>query len=388
MSNTLGAIIIEGHVQGLSNTRSLGRMGIPVYVVDKYDCIARHSVYCKKYFKSPNYIEDSFANFLIDLAKQEDIEGWVLVPSNDHAVLTISKFKNQLEEYFNFVVPDLEIVNLIYDKVKLLNLARRVGVPIPESKTIKSTKEELEISFSFPVLTKGRNGLSFYKSTGKKAFLAKDKVELKGQLNFLEEKGEMLNSFTQELIPFDGSNKTVSFTAFCENGEIIAHWTGVKLREHPLNFGTATFTKSTFIDECLLQSETLLRELSYSGVCEVEYLKDPRDGLYKLIEINPRTWLWTGLAKASGVDYANMIYNKAIGKPITKVSADELERYWINPFTDTPFSLLAILKGRLSISKYVRSLFYSNIENALFYKGDLMPAWAFLLKSFSFLKNR
>lgn len=30
-----GAIIIEGHVQGLSNKQSLGDRGIPVYIIDK-----------------------------------------------------------------------------------------------------------------------------------------------------------------------------------------------------------------------------------------------------------------------------------------------------------------------------------------------------------------
>ena len=35
-----GAIVIEGHVQGLSNTRSLGELGIPVYVLDVSHCLA------------------------------------------------------------------------------------------------------------------------------------------------------------------------------------------------------------------------------------------------------------------------------------------------------------------------------------------------------------
>ena len=45
MKNNTGVIVIEGHVQGLSNTRSLGEKGIPVYVVDKDNCIARYSRY-------------------------------------------------------------------------------------------------------------------------------------------------------------------------------------------------------------------------------------------------------------------------------------------------------------------------------------------------------
>jgi D-aspartate ligase len=84
MSNTSGAIIIEGHVQGLSNTRSLGEAGIPVFVVDKVNCLARYSRYCRKFFRCPDFIEDAFADFLIDLAEKENLKDWVLIPSNDH----------------------------------------------------------------------------------------------------------------------------------------------------------------------------------------------------------------------------------------------------------------------------------------------------------------
>ena len=49
-----GAIVIEGHVQGLSNTRSLGELGIPVYVLDVSHCLAQYSKYCTKYFRCPN----------------------------------------------------------------------------------------------------------------------------------------------------------------------------------------------------------------------------------------------------------------------------------------------------------------------------------------------
>ncbi len=45
---TKGAIVLEGHVQGLSNTRSLGELGIPVYVIDVVHCLAQHSRFCAK----------------------------------------------------------------------------------------------------------------------------------------------------------------------------------------------------------------------------------------------------------------------------------------------------------------------------------------------------
>ena len=64
-----GVIIIEGHVQGLSNVRSIGEMGVPVIVVDRNNCIARYSKYCKAFFKCPPFNSDEFAVFLINLAK-------------------------------------------------------------------------------------------------------------------------------------------------------------------------------------------------------------------------------------------------------------------------------------------------------------------------------
>ena len=90
-SNIPGAIIIEGHVQGLSNTRALGMEGIPVIVIDTRNCIARYSKFCNKFFICPSFIEDGFVRFLLELCESEGLHGWLLLPSNDHAVYSISK---------------------------------------------------------------------------------------------------------------------------------------------------------------------------------------------------------------------------------------------------------------------------------------------------------
>ena len=387
MKNKRGAIIIEGHVQGLSNARSLGEAGILVFVVDKTNCIARYSKYCSKFFRCPDFEKDEFATFLVELAQKENIQDWVLIPSNDHAVYTISKHKAQLEKYYKVITPSLDIIESIYDKSKLLHIAQRCGVAIPQTQYFTSANDSIG-NITFPVLTKGRFGLSFYQTLGKKAFLASNKTELQSQFELIRSKYDISKTFTQELIPFDGTNKTVSFTAFCVNGEVKTHWAGVKLREHPIQFGTATFAKSIYCEECLEQSISLLRELNYTGVCEVEYLKDPRDGKYKLIEINARTWLWVGLAKACGVDYAKIIYDYVNNSSIDYPSNYIADKAWINPITDTVFSLLGMLKRLVNPRDYLQSIFRQSKVNALFSKGDLKPGFAYFYKSFSFLKNR
>ena len=87
-----GVVVIEGHVQGLANTRALGKAGISVIVVSEHNCLARYSRYCKKFIKCPGYLSSEFIDFLISLALSEGIDGWVLLPSNDHRILFAPNF--------------------------------------------------------------------------------------------------------------------------------------------------------------------------------------------------------------------------------------------------------------------------------------------------------
>ena len=58
-----------------------------------------------------------------------------------------------------------------------------------------------------------------------------------------------------------------------------------------------------YIPELEQYGSVLLKEIGYYGLSEVEFKKDPRDGRYKLLEINARTWLWHSLAIRCGVDF-------------------------------------------------------------------------------------
>ena len=53
--------------------------------------------------------------------------------------------------------------------------------------------------------------------------------------------------------------------------------------------------------------------LGFHGISQVEFKRDPRDGRYKLMEINPRLWQWHGLAAACGVDLPRIAYCDLLG---------------------------------------------------------------------------
>jgi predicted ATP-grasp superfamily ATP-dependent carboligase len=74
-------------------------------VVDKGDCVARHSRYCTGFFRCPDYDSDALADFLIRLAEEKNLKDWLLLPSNDHAVVTLSRNKARLETVFKVITP-------------------------------------------------------------------------------------------------------------------------------------------------------------------------------------------------------------------------------------------------------------------------------------------
>lgn len=373
-TNSKGAIIIEGHVQGLSNVRSLGEKGIPVYVMDVCHCLAQHSKYCKKYFRCPAFNTPEFIDFLIEIGKKEKLDGWVLIPSNDHIVENLSNNKERLQPYFKTIAPEPATINNIVNKKNLLKVAEACGTPIPAT-CYPESKDQID-NLRFPVLIKGNMGLSFYKATHAKAIQIDTPNEVKPILDNVLSKVSCDNVMIQELLPFDHEHKVVSFTCFAENGEIKSYWMGDKLREHPIKYGTATYSRSISIPQVLENAIPLVKSLNYTGVCEIEFMRDLRDGIYKLIEINPRTWLWVGLAKACGVDYAYLIYSYLNNQTIEYPQIYKIDIKWINWVTDSVYGIKGIVKGHFTIVEYLKSLKGEKVR-AIWSNSDIMPGLLF-----------
>lgn len=378
-----GAVIIEGHVQGLANTRLLGKRGIPVIVVDKDTCVAKFSRYCKGFYKCPDYLTDDFAEFLLRLNKAFDLKDWVLIPSNDHAVHTIARNKDRLAECYQVITEDLDKIEKIYNKKELLSIAEGIGLPIP--KTVMPVDENpKEVELRYPILVKGNQGLSFYKRFKHKALMLNTPEELEQVWDGTLDGAQPDEYFIQEVIPYD--HKTVSVTVFAENGEIHAYWMGVKLREHPVTFGTATSCMSMFEEDMLELSRKLIKELGYTGVCEIEWLRDSRDGIPKLIEINARTWLWVDLAAKCGVDYPNMIYDYLNEGKLPEPIDYKLNKVWLNIYTDSVYSMKRVLKRIDNPKEILRS--YRSFSEATWDIKDPVPFFMYAMLLGRFLKNR
>lgn len=309
-----------------------------------------------------------------------ELKDWLLVPSNDHIVEQLTKHYSELSPYYKMAVPTPDKLEKIVDKWQLTQIASKIGVPTP--RTCLPDDIEQASLFRYPLLIKGRRGLSFYKSFHRKAITAISYSELQT----LVSDSLLHDSLIQEQVT-NSDNRVVSFTCFSIDGDIKAHWVGVKLREHPPRLGTATLAQSIPDPGLLAYGQTLMKALCYTGICEIEFMLDETDRQYKLIEINPRTWLWVELAKACGVDYARMLYNHLQAEPQSYPATYHTGLKWVNTFTDLPYALLSILNGQLKISEYIKSLDGNKIH-AIWNSHDPLPAIMLPFLSLTILKHR
>lgn len=364
-----GVIIIGGYIQGLSNVRALGEHGVPVWVIDEGHCLAQKSRYCKRMIYYPSLYDAAMVSFLVELCKQNSLQNWLLLPSDDNGVIYISNHAEELSCYAT-IVPSPGELEQIVNKRKLLQLAEKVGTPIPRTCYPEQWSEAERLSY--PIMIKGNYGLEFFKVRHKKAYRVDTYEQLEETLSFIWKVYNTDEFMIQEMIPFDPANRVLSFTCFAIKGEIKSFWMGDKLRERPLQFGTATLARSVNKPDVLKDATPLIKALHYTGVCEVEMMRDPRDGIYKLIEINPRTWMWVGLAKECGIEYAWMLYCYANKIEYVYPQSYALDVKWRNAYTDMVYSWEAMLTGKLTWKDYRNSL-KGKIVGAVWSWKDIRP---------------
>jgi D-aspartate ligase len=371
--NSKGVIVIGDHVQALGIIRSLGRRSIPAYLLhDKELCIGRFSRYTKHYIKTPRASNESgFIDFMIKLAKNNQVRDWILMPTNDAWVYVLSKHKETLEEYYKVPTPCWDIVKFAYDKKLTYSISEKNNIPVPKTiylEDIDNVHEELK-DIRFPVIIKGAIGHKFYRKTGVKVLLAESQDELIRHYTKYSSIVDPSETVIQEIIP--GNSSTFSFCSF-RNKKLIGYWIGLKIREHPMGFGTGTFAQSVKIPELFELGERYLNAINYYGISEIEFKKDPRDGKYKLIEMNARTWLWHSLSIHCGVDFPYLLYKDMIGVDVTPVMSFREGIKWIHIYTDLWVAMKEILKRNLKIGDYLRSL-EGEKEYGVFSLDDPLP---------------
>jgi D-aspartate ligase len=189
----------------------------------------------------------------------------------------------------------------------------------------------------------------------------------------------------QEVVPGGGAQQ-VAYCTFFKDGGPVASMTVCRRRQHPSDFGRAsTFVETVDLPELEELSIRLLREMKYYGLAELEYKQDPRDGSYKLLDVNLRTWGYHTLGGAAGVDFPYLLFRDQIGLPVARTTARSGVR-WIRLATDLPNAARDMRAGSVKLAEYARTLRGVDVE-AVFSARDPLP-WLYELALLPYLAVR
>jgi predicted ATP-grasp superfamily ATP-dependent carboligase len=174
----------------------------------------------------------------------------------------------------------------------------------------------------------------------------------------------------QELVPGDGGQ--YSHAALCRDGEPLATITARRTRQYPADFGRAsTFVETIDDPETAEQAAAVFARMQLTGLAEVEFKRDERDGRLKLLDINPRVWGWHTLGAAAGVDFPYLLWQLVSGEHVPRVHARAGVR-WLRLSTDLPTAVTEVAHRRMSAAAYLRSL-HGPRESAIRSRDDPVP---------------
>ena len=91
-----------------------------------------------------------------------------------------------------------------------------------------------------------------------------------------------------------------------------------KTRWYPVDGGSTCCSCSVHRPDIAENSVKLLQAIGWRGYGDVDLIEDPRDGVAKVMEINPRITASVKVCFAAGVDFARQIVELGMGYPVTE----------------------------------------------------------------------
>ena len=110
---------------------------------------------------------------------------------------------------------------------------------------------------------------------------------------------------------------------------------------------------------------------------ELEFKQDPRDGLFKLLDVNARTWGFHSIGVPAGVDFPYLLYADQLGIPVDRGRA-RAGVGWLRAITDFPTVGKDLWDGEIDLRSYWRSISNTRAES-VFCKRDPLPSLAEVL---------
>lgn len=360
------------HHGALGVMRSLGRLGVRMYGVHSTPgSPASFSKYCQKTFALD--LEQSPTGQSVDDLKEigRSIGRPLLLATNDESALFVARNAAQLQEDFLFPANPVQVVWSLYNKQAMHLLAKQLSIPTPDTVFPRSRKEVLEFCerAQFPVMLKASDNIHTARHAGKKMVIVRSKVELLNHYSRMED-GSHPGLMIQEYIPGGDDSVWMLNGYFDERSKCLFSVTAKKIHQTPV------YTGMTALGVCLPNAaiesatNTLVTAVGYKGILDIGFRYDARDGLYKLLDVNPRLGATFRLFVGhDGMDVTRAEYLHFTGQPVPP-SRLCTGRKWILEDADLVSCIQYYRDGALKLRDWLRS--YRGIQECAWYAADDM----------------
>ncbi len=367
------AIILGLKLTGLAAVRSLGRLGVPcagIYVDPRLE-YGRHSRYLADTVRVSSPLR---ATELFEALRRLK-ERWggmkpVLLPVSDPYVSVINEGQAELRPDFELRFPPSGVRGRFVDKIETFRLCQQYGLQAPPTVVadgMEAVRDACRV-LEFPVIVKPRR--TYATGFPGKNQVLRSAVEL---LRFFEANPTALgNAVIQQIIPSGDGHIIYAGTYSNGDGEVVAVWTGRKLRQWQPDFGMTCFGVSEEHSVVRDRAQTFLNSIGYQGVAGLEFARDRSTGEYFFLELNPRLFLPIQLAADSGIDLARLAYRDMCGDPIETMPRQRDGIYWVDFNNDLQSFVWKRRRGLLSASGWLRSLVRAR-SFAVYDLRDLKP---------------
>jgi D-aspartate ligase len=316
-------------VGDLSIVRALGQRGIPVALAAPRGSAPSRSRYCRTLIPTPSFVDDpdGAVDALIEWARGQTPKP-VVFYQGDHDLLALSRHRERLSPHLHCVLPRRRLVEDLVDKLRFAVLAERLSLDVPKTLVLERNMNLGRVCDQwdqFPCVLKPTLRLHWFgselqaRATGtQKALRVENRAALRELLPLIEAHE---TSLVLQAAIEGGEERIVSYHAYVRpSGEVVAEFTGRKVRTSPRRYGVSTCVEITDDPRLKRLGRELLTRLEFSGVLKVDFKYDERERKHYVLEVNPRFNLWHHPAALAGTCVPELVYNDCVepGAPLQK----------------------------------------------------------------------
>ena len=320
-------LILDGgaaHAMAIAECLKKSGYGVAVICDDKNE-YGYHTKFADERYLGVDSHKKEYAEFMLKFLKEHQFD--VLIPTSDTAAEFMSFHKEELEQLTGVLMPGREVFEKGYDKNNLMTVCRENGFPHPRTIDLKGLEvdklhefEKFEGLKNFPYpgllkpnLTSGGRGMTLVNSI---------EELLKVYPAIHDQYGEChLQQFIEE-----GGRQVKVQIMTDKNGDMAYPSVIWKQRYYPVNGGSSCCNVTIDNPEIASVCGKVLKAIGWIGFADFDLIEDPQTKQLLIMEINPRIPACVRSAFKSGMDYATMIADMTLGKPLREYKYESGKR--------------------------------------------------------------